>query len=77
MKPLLPFCSIPVAVTRDQSTGQYAKLVLPGLDHYWYASGATYTNASSTLEQDTSRTLTGINQADTFQKSCCDTCSGH
>lgn len=77
MKPLLPFCSIPKVATRDQQTGQFARLILPNLATYWYASGATYSNPSSTLPQDTSMTIHGTNMADTFQKSCCDTCAGH
>ena len=75
-KPLLPMCSLPVAVTRDGSTGAYAKLLLPFYG-YWFASGAQYTFPTATLKQDTSQTVHGTNMADTFAKDCCSPCTGH
>jgi hypothetical protein len=71
MKPLLPLCSTPVVVTRDGNTGSQAKLLLPFLDHYWFASGAQYTFPNATLAQDQSATIHGTVMADTFAKDCC------
>jgi hypothetical protein len=75
MKPLLPLCSTPVAVTRDGNTGSQAKLLLPFVG-YWFASGAQYAFPNAVIAQSNATTIHGTTMADTFAKTCCDSCSG-
>jgi hypothetical protein len=68
-KQLLPLCSIPKVAMRDGYTGLMAKILLPFYSYgYWFASGQQYTFPGSTLLQDTSRVLGGIDMPDDYQK---------
>lgn len=68
MKLLLPLCSIPKIATRDGGTGPLARLFLPFLGAYWFASGQQYSFPSSTIPQNLSPTSMGLTGPDTFVK---------
>lgn len=71
MKPLLPICSIPKAVTREGHTGAHAILLLPFYG-YWSVQGGKLSFPEGTGAQSTETTLQGtVFPNNTFRKGCC------
>lgn len=71
---ILPLCSDAKVSIRDGYTGANARLFIPFYDQgsgYWFASGLIPTFPDSTVVQDKSRTLNGLNRPDTWSKDCC------
>lgn len=64
---LLPLCSIPKVASREGDTGAYAYGNFVGLGIYFF-NGQTFSNPTSSMAQDRSRTYLGTSKPNTFTK---------